>query len=210
MPTAARRSKRWPATRTRYSPWPSAPTATWWRPAATTAKSRSGKSPTAALSRHSTPPPDSPRRLLPRRSSCSRPLSVVRCPLYTGLMRPVIGVTHRAGLQRTTDNGPMTSPERPRLRPGLAAARDPADRRYVFLWDQFRLTEYQARVTLLELDCLQLFDGTRTVHDVHSEAARSAGGKLMPLAPFESLVRRLEEALFLDGPKYRERLASPV
>jgi hypothetical protein len=39
---------------------------------------------------------------------------------------------------------------------------------------------------------------------------RSLGGQLLPFDLFVSLSHRLEEALFLDGPKYRERLASPV
>src|SRR5689334_14422396 len=100
--------------------------------------------------------------------------------------------------------------DRPRLRPGLAAARDPSDSRYVFLWDQLRLSSAQERVTLVELEWVQLFDGTRTLRDVHVEAMAGLGGQLLPLEVFAALLRRLEEAMFLDGPKYRERLASPV
>jgi MEMO1 family protein len=99
--------------------------------------------------------------------------------------------------------------DRPRLRHDLATTRDPSDSRYVYLWDQLRLSDFQVRLTLLELDCLGLLDGTRTVQEVHGAVAQ-AGGPMMPLERFVSLVRRFDEALFLDGPKYRDRLASPI
>ncbi len=65
-------------------------------------------------------------------------------------------------------------------------------------------------MTLLELECAKRLDGTRTIEELHVEFLQAGGGQMVPLEGFVSLVRRLEEAMFLDGPKYRERLASPV
>jgi AmmeMemoRadiSam system protein B len=63
---------------------------------------------------------------------------------------------------------------------------------------------------MLEFACLQLFDGRRTLRDVQAEAMRQAGGQLLPLERVNALVRRMEEALFLDGPRFRERLSAPI
>jgi AmmeMemoRadiSam system protein B len=90
----------------------------------------------------------------------------------------------------------------------LTAARDPADPHYFFLWDQLRLSDRPQRLSALELECVQLFDGRRTLSDVQVETMRR--GVLLPLDTFAALAQRLERALFLDGPRFRERLASPV
>lgn len=103
----------------------------------------------------------------------------------------------------------MSILERPRLRPGLAAARDNNDPRFVFLWDQLRLSDRQYRLTLQEFEWVQRFDGGRTLRDLHAEVLVEAGARVS-FDAFNALVQRLEEALFLDSPRYRERLASPV
>jgi len=99
--------------------------------------------------------------------------------------------------------------DRPRLRPGLAATRDQRDSTKVILWDQLRISQRQQRLTDLEFEWVQLFDGQRTLHDIQAEAVRQAG-ILMPLETLADLARRLEEALFLDGPRFRAVLDSPV
>jgi AmmeMemoRadiSam system protein B len=91
----------------------------------------------------------------------------------------------------------------------LTAARDPTDPHYFFLWDQLRLSDRPQRLSALELECVQLFDGRHTLSDVQSEALRRAG-LLLPVEMFAALVQRLEQALFLDGPRFRARLSSPV
>jgi MEMO1 family protein len=96
--------------------------------------------------------------------------------------------------------------DRPRLRPGLAATRDSNK---IVVWDQLRISPQQQRLTALEFEWLQLFDGVRSLHDIQAEAMRH-GGILMPLETFADLARRMEDALFLDGPRFRELLASPV
>jgi AmmeMemoRadiSam system protein B len=104
----------------------------------------------------------------------------------------------------------MTTLERPCLRPGLAAARDARNPRHVVLWDRFGITAERRRFTLQEFDWLQLFDGRRTLRDVQAEAVRDGGGTLLPLELFTALVETLDDALFLDSPRFRERLAGPV
>jgi AmmeMemoRadiSam system protein B len=104
----------------------------------------------------------------------------------------------------------MSNEERPRLRPGLAAAPDPAQERYVYLWDRLHLSDRHERLTKQELDCAQLFDGERTLRDIQALAVRAKHGDLLPLESIESLVRRLDDALFLDSRQFRTRFAGPV
>jgi AmmeMemoRadiSam system protein B len=104
----------------------------------------------------------------------------------------------------------MMTLERPCLRPGLAAARDAHNPQYVVLWDRFGFTAERRRVTVQEFDWLQMFDGRRTLRDVQAEAMREGGSTLLPLDLFTALAQTLDEALFLDSPRFRERLAGPV
>jgi AmmeMemoRadiSam system protein B len=105
----------------------------------------------------------------------------------------------------------MPSPmEYPCLRPGLAVARDGGDPRYFVIWDQRRLGGRFQRLSAEELFCVQLLDGRRTLRDIQAEVTRVAGGLLVPLEWLTALVDRLDHALFLDGPRFQEYLASPV
>jgi AmmeMemoRadiSam system protein B len=100
--------------------------------------------------------------------------------------------------------------ERPRLRRGLAVARDDTDPRYVFLWDQLRVARRPHRLSLAELAWLQLMDGERTLRDIQVEAMRQAGGRLLSLELFSRLVEKLDECLFLESPRFRDRLKDPI
>ena len=104
----------------------------------------------------------------------------------------------------------MSIPERPQLRPFLAAAPDEGDPRFVILWDRLGIGAGPQRLTLLEFACLQMFDGQRTLRDIQAEAIRRVGGELLPFEMFVTLAKRMEEALFLDGPRFRDRLAGPI
>jgi AmmeMemoRadiSam system protein B len=88
----------------------------------------------------------------------------------------------------------------------------PQDREgyHFVVWDQLRLSDRQLRLTGLELTWLQLFDGRRTLHDIHAEAACQAGGQFLPMEVFARLAERLADALFLEGPSYRARVESSV
>jgi AmmeMemoRadiSam system protein B len=104
----------------------------------------------------------------------------------------------------------MLEEVRPLLRPYLAAGREDREGRHYVLYDQLRLSDRYLRLTALELDFIQLFDGERTLREVQELAIRRIGGHLIPLDVFTRLVSSLEEALFLDGPRFRERAGGPV
>ncbi len=104
----------------------------------------------------------------------------------------------------------MPVPERPQLRPYLTAAPEDGDNRCFLVWDQLRVAEHCLRLTALELKCLPLFDGRRTLQDVQAEALRWSGGQLVPLERFSRLATLLDDALFLEGPRFRERVNDPV
>jgi AmmeMemoRadiSam system protein B len=93
----------------------------------------------------------------------------------------------------------MSLPERPKLRGLLACTPNGSDRQFV-VWDQLRLSDAEVRVNDVELACMQLFDGQRTLRDVQSDVMRAAGGVLIPFDLVESLARRIHRAEFLDGP----------
>jgi AmmeMemoRadiSam system protein B len=104
----------------------------------------------------------------------------------------------------------MSSSERPRLRPGLAAAQDGHNPGYVLVWDELRLNPQIHRLSLVEFAWVQMFDGRRTLRDIQAEAMRQVNGQLLTLDLFTKLVEKLDEALFLESPRFRQRLAGPV
>jgi AmmeMemoRadiSam system protein B len=104
----------------------------------------------------------------------------------------------------------MTTPECPRLRPFLAAIQDEQDPRFVNIRDRRGLSDRPCRVTVNELAWVQMFDGRRSLREIQAEAIRREAGQLLPLDVITSLVERLDQALLLDGPRFREFLASPV
>jgi AmmeMemoRadiSam system protein B len=75
---------------------------------------------------------------------------------------------------------------------------------HLYLVDLLGLSPRPERVSRREFHWLRLFDGQRTVRDIQAEAVRQAGGELLPLELFAGLVQRLEEALFLEGPRFRD------
>src|SRR5262249_19367973 len=111
---------------------------------------------------------------------------------------------------RSTGSNAMSFPERPQLHPFLQAVQDHSDPRFVILWDRLNTGTGPQRVTQLEFHCLRLFDGRRTLREVQAEMMPAAGGRLLPLELFPTLVQKLDEARFLDGPRFREALAGPV
>jgi AmmeMemoRadiSam system protein B len=61
-----------------------------------------------------------------------------------------------------------------------------------------------------EFRWVELFNGQRTLREIQTEAMRLAGGELLPLDLFTRLVQRLDDALFLDGPRFREATQQAV
>lgn len=104
----------------------------------------------------------------------------------------------------------MSHLERPQLRPYLEAARDPNDPRFVFLWDRLGLSDGPRRLSLHEFAWIQMFDGKRTLREIQFAAMRQAGGAIFPLQTFSLLAEKMDEALFLEGPRFRQRLAEPI
>lgn len=104
----------------------------------------------------------------------------------------------------------MPAAERPSLRPFLAAAPDRRDPRYLVIWDQLGFTRQTVRVTRHELVWAQLFDGRRSLHEIHADANSPSDGPPPTLDSLSALAERLDAALFLDGPRFRQRLDGPV
>src|SRR5262245_13430372 len=100
--------------------------------------------------------------------------------------------------------------DRPRLRPGLAAAHDEGNPNAIILWDRLRLSQQALRLPPREFSWLQMLDGRRTLREIQAEAMRQTGGELLPIERFTSLVEQLDAALFLDTPRFYEYLNAPV
>src|ERR1700722_20297316 len=99
---------------------------------------------------------------------------------------------------------------KPQLRPHLAASPEDADRRRYIVHDLLRLNGAALRLSALEVQWLQLFDGEHTLREIQTEAIRQVGGQLVPLEVFTKLTSALDEALFLEGPRYRTHVEDPV
>jgi AmmeMemoRadiSam system protein B len=107
----------------------------------------------------------------------------------------------------------MSDPDRPQLRPYLALARlDPlaAQGKEFLLHDRLRLSSAHLAVNAAELECLRLFDGTRTLRDIQADVTRLFDGQIVPLEVFRGLAERLDQALFLDSPAFRRVADGPV
>jgi AmmeMemoRadiSam system protein B len=104
----------------------------------------------------------------------------------------------------------MSPLDRPQLRPHLSAAPEDGTGRRFVLFDQLRLSDALVRVSPAELEWVNLFDGTRALREIQAEAVRAAGGQLIPFERFARLAQQLDDALFLEGPRFRARADSPV
>ena len=96
------------------------------------------------------------------------------------------------------------------MRPYLAASPEDPNRRRFIVHDLLRLNGAMLRLTALELQWVQLFDGARTLREVQTEAIRQVGGQIVPLEVFARLASDLDEALFLEGPRYRACIDDPI
>lgn len=107
----------------------------------------------------------------------------------------------------------MPALHRPQLRPYLAASRlDPrqSNGKEFVLYDRLRLSPTQLPLNPLQLECLKLLDGSRTLLDVQMEVIRLLGGQMVPLEDVTRFVEALDEALFLDSPRFRSAVDGPV
>jgi AmmeMemoRadiSam system protein B len=98
----------------------------------------------------------------------------------------------------------MSTLERPRLRSHLSCELEGAGG-YV-IWDQLRLAVRHLRVTNLEMSWLRLFDGQRTLPDIQAQLPPRFDSLAGSNEAFQRFVRKLDDALFFEGPRFRARL----
>jgi MEMO1 family protein len=103
---------------------------------------------------------------------------------------------------------PLDSTVRPRLRPGLSAARDSRSSEIIYIYDTWRQNPQPLRLTLAEFRLLEQMNGQHALSQLleNSLALPASGGSAM----VHSLLARLDEGLFLDGPRWQARLTAPV
>jgi len=104
----------------------------------------------------------------------------------------------------------MELPLRPTIRPTLAAAPANRENSLFHLWDQSGMSRDSLKITALQLEWVQLCDGTHTIAEIQELAKKQAGGVLIPIAQIEKLVSALDRALFLDSPTFREIHDGPI
>lgn len=97
---------------------------------------------------------------------------------------------------------------RPRLRPGLSAARDSRSANHIVLYDTWRQSPQALRLSLAEFRLVEQMTGQQTISELlgMSLSLPASGGSAL----VHSLLERLEAGLFLDGPSWQKRLADPV
>jgi AmmeMemoRadiSam system protein B len=100
--------------------------------------------------------------------------------------------------------------EKPRLRPFLAALPDDQYPGHVLVWDQLAIGDGPQRFSRTEFVCLQLFNGEHDLHAVCEQARQRAAGPPVSVTFLETLVGKLDEAAFLDGPRFRQQVEGPV
>lgn len=104
----------------------------------------------------------------------------------------------------------MSPYERPSIRPHLEVSEEGPGGRFLLVHDRLRLSEAVLRVPRAQLHWMALFDGSRTLRDIQAEAFRLSGGEVVPLGLLEEMARQLDEALFLDSPRFRALADAPV
>jgi AmmeMemoRadiSam system protein B len=98
----------------------------------------------------------------------------------------------------------MFALERPRLRSHLMWEREIGGGYAVS--DLLRLAVPRLRLTSLEMSWLRLFDGQRSLGDIQTQAVSNGDGLPGSVELFDRLVRKLDDALFFEGPRFRTRL----
>jgi AmmeMemoRadiSam system protein B len=92
----------------------------------------------------------------------------------------------------------------PSIRPGLAA-QPHDDPRFMVVWDQLRISRQTLQVPRPLFECMRRMDGQRPLNEL-----QLIDGLLVPLDALHVLLRHLDEALFLAGPRFDAALVAPV
>ncbi len=99
-------------------------------------------------------------------------------------------------------------PEKPKLRALSVFPYRVEGRPVLCLKDPEGITDQVATIPLdLGPFLLEMLDGNHTLRDIQAELVRRSGGRLIPLDDIEHLVGQLDEALFLDSPRFSARVA---
>lgn len=101
-------------------------------------------------------------------------------------------------------------PERPKIRPGLAAAADENDPSYIVIWDQLKISSHFVRMPRAHFELVSRMNGSRSLRDLQADVMRATGGLLVPLDGFADLVAQLDSILFLDSPRFAEYIDGPI
>ncbi|MBN2283331.1 MAG: AmmeMemoRadiSam system protein B [Deltaproteobacteria bacterium] len=78
-------------------------------------------------------------------------------------------------------------------------------RRAILFVDPLQFAPSGLTIDMEALPVLQLLDGRHDLRDIQTVMMRGQGGRLVPLADVESLLRQLDDSLLLESDAYRER-----
>jgi hypothetical protein len=101
----------------------------------------------------------------------------------------------------------MPAPEKPRLRSTITGHLDPDNAQFVFLYDSVQLTSKIMRVRQELVPVFELFNGRNTLLDMQLALMRLNGGQLFPSQVLQDLIEKLNDSLFLEGPRLQEAFA---
>lgn len=97
--------------------------------------------------------------------------------------------------------------EKPRLRPLQVFPAEEGGRQLLCFRDPEGVTDAVAALPpALAVFFLEMFDGEHGFLDIQAEYARRAGGELLTREELFGLLHQLDEAMLLDGPRYRARM----
>lgn len=104
----------------------------------------------------------------------------------------------------------MTIADRPRLRPYLAADQEPGKPGFFLVTDRVNISQAVLRLTAFDLECIKLCDGKHAISDIRQKMQKRLGNTTIPDGRIEMVLGALDQALFLDGPKWDTAANSPV
>jgi MEMO1 family protein len=83
------------------------------------------------------------------------------------------------------------------------------DSQHGYVIDELRQCPEPLRLQPKEFACAKCFDGQRTLREIQAAARSQDRGAHLTLEELVELTRRLDEALLLEGPRWRQRVESP-
>jgi MEMO1 family protein len=99
---------------------------------------------------------------------------------------------------------------RPQLRSHVQRVSDPREPGVGFVVDELRQCPEPLQLPIEEWQSLRWLDGVRTLREIEAACKRRVGGGPLSLERLSLLISRLDEALLLEGPRWRQHVARPV